>query len=132
MKISALVDKVEPFRFEFDGEVVEGEYYKYRTTTPKYAKAILAQLPVEPNGNGTKQEQAAAKLAHGEEVSRVGARVLTDTIKSWDAEDSDGNPLPPSYELFNQLPALFTEKLMTFFEELRNPKVNPPTASPST
>lgn len=132
MKISALVDKVEPFRFEFDGEVVEGEYYKYKTTTPNYAKGVMAQIPEEPNGDGTKQERNAAKQTRVEALNRVGARVLTDTIKSWDAEDSDGNPLPPSYELFNELPAPFTEKLIAFFEELRNPKVNPPTASPSS
>jgi len=118
MKINDLVNKVEPFRFEYDGFVLEGEYFKYRTTTPSYAKEALAAIPKVPDG-GTDEEKAAATKARGEALERVSAKSLTDTIKSWNAEDDDGNPVPISIEVFEQLPELFITAFLAFLTSLR-------------
>src|SRR5690348_18252559 len=102
MRISDLVNKVAPFRFEYDGFVLEGEFYKYKTTTPSYAKAALESVP-KVSEEGTKEEQEAAQEARSKAMEKLGAKTLADTIKSWNAEDENG-PLPPSIEVFESLP----------------------------
>lgn len=129
MKISTLVDKVEHFRFEFDGEVLEGEYYKYRTTTPNYYKQAHGSVPDIPE-DGTEEEKATAREARNKALEAVGHKAIADTIKSWNAEDDQGNPLPVSAELFDQLPAPFTEKFLEKIRELRGEVQNP--TSPSS
>lgn len=119
MRISDLVNKVETFRFEYDVFVLEGEWYKYRTTTPSYAKKSLEGLPEIPEG-GTEEEQQAAEKARDKALADVGFQALADTIKSWNAEDDDGNALPPSREVFEQLPNTFTNKFLEFLGTLRD------------
>lgn len=118
MKISDLVNKVEPFRFEYDGFVLEGEYWKYKTTTPTYAKQALDSVP-KVLDKGTDEEIAAARDAHIKGLERVGAQSLADTIKSWNAGDSDGKPLPITIETFEQLPQPFIDTFLDFLGELR-------------
>jgi len=131
MKINDLVNKVEPFCFVFDGEELKGEYYKWRTTTPNYRKVARAQIPDELT-DGTDEEKAANAKAILEASLKVGEKAfLVDTIKSWDLTDVDGGEVvPPSSEVLEKLPEEFTLGLIAFFDELRNPKENPPTASP--
>ncbi len=130
MKINDLVNKVESFRFEFDGEVLEGTYYKYKTTTPSYAKIASESIPAELE-DGTDQEKKANQEARDVARAKIGAQMFVDTIISWNAEDAQGNPILPSVEIFEQLPSAFTEKFMDFFAELR--KGNPTSPlSPST
>ena len=119
MKISDLVNKVEPFKFEYDGFVLEGEYYKYKTTTPNYAKQMLATLPDEL-AEGTDEEKEAATKARNEAAQKAGLKSIADMIVSWNAEDDQGNSLPLTIELLEQLPAVFTERLVDFFNDLRN------------
>ena len=118
MRIANLVNRFEPFKFEFDGEVLEGEYYKYRTTTPSYSKAALASLPEVPR-DGTEAEIEAANEARIEGLEKLGAKALADTIKSWNAEDENGQPLPPSVEMFEQLPQPFIKAFFRYLSELR-------------
>lgn len=120
-KINDLVEKVEPFSFPFDGMVLEGKYFKYKTTTPNYAKESLASIPDELT-EGTEEEKAANRKARNEAMMTRGLKIITDTIIEWNAEDGEGNPVRPSIELFSQLPDLFTEKFMNFFQDLREPK----------
>ncbi len=118
MKISDLVNKIEDFRFEFDGEVLEGKYHKYKTTTPQYLKALVEAIPAVLE-SGTDEEKAAADEARGNAATEASRKLLVDTIVSWNAEDEDGNALPIALETFLQLPNLFTEKFGKFFTELR-------------
>lgn len=131
MKISSLVDKVEPFEFHFDGEVLKGQYYKWKTQTPNYAKSLKAQLPDELL-EGTAEELAANKKAREDMAEKLGEKMfLADTIVSWDMTEVEGGEIvPPSLEVLNSLPVEFTRALSKHFDELRNPKPNPPTASP--
>ena len=130
MKISALVEKVEPFTFVFDGEELKGEFYKWKTRTPSYAKAAKAQIPDELL-EGTDEEKMANLKLRNEAAERVGTKAfLADTIKSWDMTDVEGGEIiPPSLEALERLPVEFTDQLVEFFDDLRNPKPNPPTAS---
>lgn len=131
MKISALVDRVEDFEFHFDGEVLKGQYWKYRTTTHRWAKEVMGSLP-EVLTEGTPTEITASEKARNEASEKIAARIVADTIKSWNAEDDEGNPLPPSIEVMEQLPQRFVDLLVDHFKELREPKENPPAPSPSS
>lgn len=129
MRISALVDRIDDFTFEFDGEVLTGKYYKWKTQTPNYAKALKAQIPDELL-EGTAEELAANKKSREEMAEKLGEKMfLADTIVSWDMEDVEGGqPVAPSLEVLNALPVEFTRALSAHFDALRNPKPNPPTA----
>lgn len=118
MKISDLVNKVEPFKFEYDGFVLEGEFYKFRTTTPKYAKDAMASVPEIPPGLSG-EELAIAEKKREDAFARLGAKSLSDTIKSWNAEDDEGNALPATVEVFEQLPQPFTNAFLDFLGVLR-------------
>jgi len=118
MKISDLVNKVEPFKFEYDGFTLEGEFYKYRTTTPSYAKKALASLPEIPE-NANNGEREAAEKARLEANEKLGAKALADTIKSWSATDDDDNPVAPSLETFESLPTPFTTAFLKYLASLR-------------
>lgn len=124
MKIADLVNKVDTFRFEYDGFVLEGEYYKYKTTTPNYAKEGLTNLPEVPE-EGTDEEKKAAQLKRDEALSKFYDKTLADTIKSWNATDEGGNPVPPSIETFSQLPMPFTTAFAGFLRELRENPTSP-------
>ena len=118
MKISELVNKVEPFRFEFDGEVLEGTYYKYKTTTPKYMRAAAESVPEELL-EGTAKQKADAEKERYKVLESVGYQMLADTIATWNAQDDDGNPIPVGPEVFSQLPDSFIEQMNKRFKELR-------------
>lgn len=129
MKISDLVNKVDKFRFEYDGFVLEGEYYKYKTTTPNYARSGLANIPKVPE-DGTEEEIKAALKAREEALTTLYNKALADTIKSWNAVDGDNNPVPPTVEVLNTLPTPFTD---AFAEKLKEWRENPTLpSSPST
>lgn len=128
MKISDLVNKVEPFRFEFDGEVVEGTYYKYRTTTPNYAKEAAASVE-EALTEGTEEEKAKKR---DEMMAKAGFKAVADTIISWNVEDDEGKPVPLTMETFEQLPEAFTQWFIELFNELRSPTEKKSPALPSS
>lgn len=130
MKLSDLVDKVEPFRFEYDGFVLEGEYQRYKTSTPNYVKSLLKTLP-ELSEDGTAAEKAAAVKARDEADLKAGLQVLADTIKSWNAVDDSGSPVPISIETFEALPISFTQALILYFRNLREGNPTSPN-SPSS
>lgn len=117
MRISDLVNKVEPFTFEYDGFALSGEYYKFKTTTPAYAKAATEALPKIPE-DGTEEEKAAAEKEREEALGKMNAKIIADTIKSWNAEDENG-AVPPTLEVIEQLPLPFTQKFLAFIAELR-------------
>ena len=128
-KISDLVNKVDKFRFEYDGFVLEGEYYKYRTTTPNYAKQGLAKVPEVPE-EGTEDEKKAAEEKRLVALTQFYDQALADTVKTWNAIDDDGNPVAPSLETFNSLPDVFTRAFTEHLRELRENPTSP--SSPST
>lgn len=117
MRISDLVNKVEPFEFNYDGFQLTGEYYKFKTTTPAYAKASMESLPQIPE-NGTEEEIALAEKEREEAIGKMNAKIIADTIKSWNAEDENG-PVPPSLEIIEKLPLPFTQKFLAFIADLR-------------
>lgn len=117
-KISSLVNKVEPFRLEYDGFVLEGEWWKYKTTTPNYAKEFLESLPPIPE-TGTEEEKKKVEDERNKALNDFSAQVLTDTVQSWNAVDDDDQPLPISVETFNRLPQPFTEFFMAYLKDLR-------------
>lgn len=118
-KIADLVNKLEPFRLEYDEFVLEGRWWKYKTTTPSYAKRLLDSLPQIPE-SGTDEERQAAEKARNEAVGDQAARILTDTIESWNAVDEQDQPLAISVDTFNQMPEPFIEYFMGFFKNLRD------------
>lgn len=117
MKISELVNKVEPFTFEYGGFTLTGEYYKFKTTTPAYAKAATEALPKVPE-KGTEEEIAKAEKEREEAIGKMNAKIIADTIKSWNAED-DGGPVPPTLEVIEKLPLPFTQKFLEYIADLR-------------
>lgn len=129
MRISALVEKQEDFTFVFDGETLTGKFYKWKTQTPNYAKALKAQIPEELT-EGTAEELAANKKAREDAAEKLGEKMfLADTIVSWDMEDVEGGEaVAPSLEVLNSLPVEFTRELSKHFDALRNPPTNPPQA----
>lgn len=124
MKISDLVNKVEAFRFEYDGFVLEGEWYKYKTTTPRYAKEATKLLPEIPE-DGTEEEQKAAQKKRNEVLEKLGHQAFADTIKSWNATNGNGEPVPPTPEVFEELPEPFVDKFFSFLKGLREGAENP-------
>lgn len=118
MKVSELVNRVEPFKFEFDGLVLEGTYYKYRTTVPSYGRELEKSIP-ELLEEGTDEEKQARIKQREDALEAAGFRAIADTIKTWNAEDDDGNPLMVTAEVFNSLPDPFTTKFLAFLRELR-------------
>jgi hypothetical protein len=132
MKISDLVNKVEDFEFDFDGIKLTGRYFKYKTTTPSYAKKMEDGLPEIPE-NGTEAEQITAIGARSKALKAAIHQGLADTIESWNAEDDDGNPVAPVAEIFASLPEPFTRALAERFKQLRDLSANPTSPdSPST
>ena len=132
MRISDLVDRVEPFEFVYDKWTLKGEWYKYRTTTPNYAKKAAADIPEIPK-DITEEEEKKAREARNKALIKVAHQAFADTIKSWDAVDGEGNPVPISPEVFDELPEPFTEKFFTFLNGLRDGTENPTSnGSPST
>lgn len=143
MKISDLVNKRETFTFEYDGEKLTGEWYKYRTTTPKYLHALEsaqqefttrieevdAQLGSVNGDNAKRLELETTKKTLLEQQERAGYQWLTDAILSWNAEDDEGNQLPPTKETFDQLPTPFVLAFGRFLAGLR--EGNPPNAPAS-
>lgn len=121
MRISDLVNKVEPFKFEYDGFTLEGEWYKYKTATPKYAKELLAGIPEIPDG-ATEQERLKLLGERIEILTETANRGLADMIKSWNATDDNGEPVPLSAAVFESLPAPFTQALTGYFKERREEK----------
>lgn len=118
MKISDLVNKIEDFRFEFDGEVLEGKYRKYKTTTPQYLKALSESIP-DVLEDGSDEEKTNAEVVRNAAATKASMKMMADTIISWNAEDDAGNALPIALDTFEQLPSLFTEKFLEFFKILR-------------
>lgn len=114
MKISDLVNKVEPFRFEYDGFILEGEFWKYRTTTPTYQRQ-LKKLTDEAETDDARE--------------RVGYKWLSDAIKSWNALGENDQPLPPTSETFDSLPTPFIIEFGTYLAGLR--EGNPPNSPAS-
>src|SRR6185369_7201427 len=91
--------------------------YKYRTTTPSYARNLLASVPDELE-EGTDEEKAKAAEVRQKAMLDVGYKSIQDAIVEWDMTDGDGNPVMPSRELFDTLPNEFTSKFMDFLKEL--------------
>lgn len=119
MKISDLVNKVEPFCFEFDGEKLSGTYYKYKTSTPNYLKALGETIPDEVT-EGTDEEKKTAAEARTKASLNAGLSLVGDMIATWDAEGDDGPlPLPLTMETLESWPNPFTEAFMDFFKKLR-------------
>lgn len=136
-RILAFVNRVDPFEFEFDGLKVAGEWWKYKTTTPGYKAdrdrklAALQEradaLPETVKGIEDEAERERERLRLNKELEEdLNAYALTffsDTIKRW--EDEDGNEIPLTLEVFQQIPEPFTQALSKHFKELREQAVNP-------
>jgi hypothetical protein len=129
MKIADLVNKTEPFEFTFDGFVLKGEWFKYKTTTFAYGRKVQQELPdiSEESLTGLSASEIKDRIV---KLQSLSSRTLADTIKSWNAEDDDGNPVLPTWEVFEGLPEPFVKALALKFKELRENPTLPD--SPST
>lgn len=129
LKISDLVNKVEAFRFEYDGFVLEGEWFKYKTTSPSYAKKLEEGVP-EIAEDLSETERLKASKERFSALEKKLFQALAESIKSWNVVDEHGEPLQPSADLFEQLPEPFTSAFAGFFkkrrEAERDPDKNPP------
>lgn len=87
VQLFALINRTEPFEFEFDGITLEGQWYKWRTTSPNYQRQRaekLAGLPEIPE-EGDEETKQKALEAWEQALRKVNAQTLKDTIKSWNA-----------------------------------------------
>lgn len=87
VQLFALVNRSEPFEFTFDGITLEGQWYKWRTTSPNYQRQRaekLAGLPEIPE-EGDEETKQKALEAWEQALRKVNAQTLKDTIKSWNA-----------------------------------------------
>ena len=136
-RIAAFVNRVEVFEFEYDGLKVSGEWYKYKTTTPRYkqerdrklqdAQDRLAALPDLLKGidDASARESRRAELVQEieAELNASALEYFADTIKHW--QDEDGNEIPITLEVFQEIPDPFIEALAKHFKKLRDEAVNP-------
>ncbi|HUS09227.1 MAG TPA: hypothetical protein VMZ30_02085 [Pyrinomonadaceae bacterium] len=139
MKLSNLVNKVAPFKFEYAGEALEGEFYLFKTTTPQYLKGLTRLTDeCEEKVSGIEEQikalqssddpQSGPKLAElqrqkevaEEEQERAGYKWLVEAIKSWNAVGDSDEALPVSQEVFNQLPTPFLLAFGKFLAGLRD------------
>lgn len=85
--LTGLVNRVAAFEFTFDEYTIKGEWFKWRTTSPRYQRSKaekIAALPTIPKD--ASEADAEKMLADIEkEIRRINAEVMKDTIKSWDA-----------------------------------------------
>lgn len=142
-RILAFVNRVEPFTFELDGLKVSGEWYKYKTTTPQYKNERDKQLselqeraealPEKLKAIEDESEREVRRLEFDKELETdlngYALAFFIDTIKEW--KDEDGNEIPLTLEVFQQIPEPFTQALSKHFKELREQAVNP-TKSPNS
>lgn len=136
-RILAFVNRVEPFEFEFDGLKVSGEWWKYKTTTPGYktdrekrlaelqerAEALPEILKTIPDETAREGQRLLLNKELEVDLNSYALTFFSDTIKRW--EDEDGNEIPLTLEVFQQIPEPFTQALSKHFKELREQAVNP-------
>jgi len=85
--LSGLILRVDRFEFVFDDYTLTGEWYKWRTTSPQYQRARaerIAALPGVPEGASADDAQKILAVVE-KEIRAINAKVMKDTIKSWDA-----------------------------------------------
>lgn len=129
--IGALRELVVPFEFSFEGGVLKGEWRKYGTTTPTYAreqrdaqnKRIEKFAEIERGLKATKDRKVQLKLikdktALEEEYQRVEYSWLADAITKWNATDQ-GQPVPIEAMRLDGFPLPFMIALAQHLEDSR-------------
>jgi hypothetical protein len=136
-RVTEFINRVEPFEFEFDGFTVSGEWFKYKTTTPRYQlarqkklEAITAELNAIPdkvqaiaNADERQPERDRLEKECEEKLKQHAFEYYEDTIKRW--RDADGKEILLTIDTFQDLPEQFTQALATYFRKQRDEAVNP-------
>lgn len=99
MDLNGLVNRLEPFTFEYDGYTLNGRFYKYKVS-PQYL-ATLKKMEDE-----------------GTEPDEIGWKIISDSIESWDM-DVEGQPFPPTVDNLKQVPVVYLIAFGKYLGELR-------------
>lgn len=135
--VGALVNLIVPFEFPYEGSTLKGRWYKYKTTTPEYARQTQEQqnqriekyLSLENQIQATKDRRAQARLlkekqALDEQYQRTNYAWLADAIVEWNATDK-GQPIPVDVIRLDSFPLPFMLALAEHLEASRHADKNP-------
>jgi hypothetical protein len=131
--VDDLLDMIVPFEFPFEGSVLKGRWYKYKTTTPTYIRTVmgrvrelresvmdLTQRIVEAKNS---DPEIPALLRERDELEDQLQRSPYDWmavgIAEWNATGRDRELLPISKETLDTWPLLLLNKLNEFFSKER-------------
>lgn len=137
--VDDLLNMIVPFEFSFEGSVLRGRWYKYKTNTPSYHRGLMARLR-ELRGEimdlsekirspQTEEKDIPALVAKRDDIEdrlqRAQYNWMTDALVEWNAVGHDKQILTIAKETLDTFPVALLSKLNEFFEKERVGE-NPP------
>jgi len=134
--VGAILDLAVPFEFPFEGQVLKGRWYKYKTTTREYIKARVTErndqltryrdLQTQIETLADDDTRIVAMTAECEQleeaVQRTNYSWLTDAIIEWNAVGRDQRLIPITAASFAEIPVPFLVALDQFLVDSRTDK----------
>jgi hypothetical protein len=133
-----LTNLVVPFEFEFEGHKLKGRWYKYKTTTPMWARGLRERQTqrleryteienelrpaIESKDRRAQARLIAEKTKLDEEYQRASYLWLADAIVEWNAVDAAKTPIPIDVLRFDGFPLPFMVSLGQYLEDSRTDK----------
>lgn len=126
--VDDLLNMIVPFEFPFEGSVLKGRWYKYRTTAPSYIQGLMAKIrnyrdqvialtqqvdqvkPSDPQFSVLMEQRDLLE----DRLNRSPYDWMADAVVEWNAVGKDREPLTISTEVLDTFPLLFLEKLNGF------------------
>lgn len=138
--IDAITEMIVPFEFPFEGSVLKGRWYKYKTVTPDWAAArskrfndrVERFIEIREEIKGARDTAALKKLNKEkseleDEAQRAQYDWLADAIVEWNAVGK-GGPIPVESIRLKSFPIPFMVALGQHLEKDRSGEN--PTSSP--
>lgn len=130
--IEAITDLIVPFEFPFEGSVLKGHWYKYKTTTPEWAANMTRRfnerlerfVKIREEMKGAKDTALILKLNKEkseleDEAARAQYDWLADAIVDWNATGK-GGPIPIESIKLKSFPVPFMVALGQHLERDRS------------
>lgn len=130
--IDAITDLIVPFEFPFEGSVLKGRWYKYKTTTPDWAatrsrrfqERLERFIEIREQLKTTKDTALILKLSKDkaqleDEAQRAQYDWLADAIVEWNAVGKSG-PVPIESMRLKSFPVPFMVALGQHLEKDRS------------
>jgi hypothetical protein len=130
--IDAITELIVPFEFPFEGSILKGHWYKYKTTTPEWASERSKRfqtrlerfLDIKQQLQATKDTALILKLSKEkaeleDEAARAQYDWLADAIVDWNAVGK-GGPVPIESMRLKSFPTPFMVALGQHLEKDRS------------